>query len=517
MNNPIILVVAVLLFLFFCFATYMFTKTWRWHHVTIAFFVFAAAMFYCYYASLSVKTRVAVLKEYDTQAKALERVTKEQEQIKYGDLHLIVQKEDSLRSIRHKVAREMLERGRVWRNCTPVGGLQQDGTITLNVPQTAPAAPAAAAVPGANADAAAAAAAAAGVPAGAAPAAPVAAAPAAPQPIRLDPKTVLFCFLETQLPQAVPPGNYPSVFIGEFAVTATTDTTVTVRPLMMLPTQQNGTWSLYETMPIDAHGIFAARDVEPDENHVFGVVNEQELRALLPKQQGQTDADYEAVIQSHLRDGTPATDQDPPENIWVQVKFLKEHEVQVDAEATVSALDNRPYDNTGRAVVARLQRGEPAKFKPNDFALFKQEYANDLIGQGISEKVKPIYIRKLREYEYSFHEINDRLTRLAADMERVQRNTAKLDDANKLGLQQIAYRELEVKKLQTDFKGFNAEQIAAGQLRDALLQKWNERRQMIQDFYRANRELEQELRTVSEKLREQIDRRTADAGREARS
>lgn len=318
------------------------------------------------------------------------------------------------------------------------------------------------------------------------------------------------------MPQAAPPGVYPTVFIGEFAVTATTDTTVTLRPLLLMPTQQNGTWSLYETMPIDAHGIFAARDVEPDENHIFGVVKEDELRALLPKQPGQTDADYDALIQAHLRDGTAATDQDPPENVWVQVKFLKEHEVQVDAEATVSALDNRPYDNTGRAVVARLQRGEPAKFKANDFAVFKQEYANELIGQGICEKVKPIFVRKLREYEYTFHEINDRLERLAADMERVQRNTTKLDDANKLGLQQIAYREQELKKLQVDLAGFQKEQTAAAQLRDQFLEKWNARRQMIQDFYKANRELEQQLKAISEKLREQIDQRTAEAGRGVR-
>jgi len=59
-NETVILqILAVVLILFFCFVTYMNTKTWRATHVTFLFLVFGAAMAFAVYASLILKTRKA--------------------------------------------------------------------------------------------------------------------------------------------------------------------------------------------------------------------------------------------------------------------------------------------------------------------------------------------------------------------------------------------------------------------------------------------------------------------------
>jgi len=55
-------VLAALVALFFIFLTYMNTKTWRWLHVTMTFFVFGAAVAFCFYAAMALKTRAAWIK-----------------------------------------------------------------------------------------------------------------------------------------------------------------------------------------------------------------------------------------------------------------------------------------------------------------------------------------------------------------------------------------------------------------------------------------------------------------------
>src|SRR6478672_10978735 len=58
-ETVIVQILAVVLILFFCFVTYMNTKTWRATHVTFLFLVFGAAMTFSVFASLIQKTRKA--------------------------------------------------------------------------------------------------------------------------------------------------------------------------------------------------------------------------------------------------------------------------------------------------------------------------------------------------------------------------------------------------------------------------------------------------------------------------
>lgn len=504
MSQPILYqVLAGLIVVFFCSATYWLARTWRWHHILSLWCVMLASLPFCYYAALCMKTRVVWVREYHENLAKLEKVSEEQQLLLFGNLHEIVQTEGSIRGLRHKITRALVERGRVWRNATP-SGINADGSIGLTVINAAP--PAAALAPdpalvdpnaaggglGAPADA-----------AGVAPGGP--AAPPEPESHRIEPQSVLYAFLEGQGPQQ----GLPVFYLGEFRVVAATDTTINLLPILSLPAQQipNGSWTLYESTPLDGHELFSPADFVPDDTHLFGVVDEQELRALLPKWQGQADDKYEAKIREYLRDGTPAADDDPPENVWFQVKFLRNYEMQVDADSALTLLDNRFFDNTGRATIPNLQRGEPVKFVPNDLATFNQEFAKTLIDQGICEKMRAFYVRKLNDYWFAFHHINDRLQKIAMDMESVQRNSAKLKAANDELLQQIAFREQEKKKLQDDLAKVQLEVTTLTSYHQAVDQKWRARVDLLRNLYRESHQLTEEITKASKRLSEQVNQR----------
>src|SRR5262249_50075651 len=148
-----------------------------------------------------------------------------------GDLKDIEGKTESLIGLREEIARITLDRGRVWRGCSPAGLNRQTGAITVN---TSP------------------------------PPDPNNPAPVAPKKNNIQPKTILHVFREGQTSQDSGP-IVPVAYIGEFRVAAQpapTDTTITLEATMPLSPEQvqsaqaPGTWVLYETAPVDGHEWF---------------------------------------------------------------------------------------------------------------------------------------------------------------------------------------------------------------------------------------------------------------------
>src|SRR5439155_26755155 len=76
----------------------------------------------------------------------------------------------------------------------------------------------------------------------------------------------------------------------------------------------------------------------------------QQLFGLPPDQ-------YQKLIQSYVRDGGPADDNDPPENVWYEVKFLQTYAVPVDAPM-LNSVDAEPFNAEGQAVLQRLRRAK---------------------------------------------------------------------------------------------------------------------------------------------------------------
>ena len=296
MDNALLVQVVLGLLVIFFFVTIGFSvRTWRFAHLFFLVLTFFAAGTFGVFGAMVLKTHKNWRTEVQKMDLDLEKRLKEKEDIQFGDVTKVVQ-EPNLKSVKAEIARALLDRGRVWRGCQP-GNF--DG-MTVNVTTAA---------------------------IGAAPAAPVdpAAAPGAPaaKPNNIEAKAILYAFKE--LPDANNTMFLPSVYLGEFTATAVTESSVTLAPTVPLDADQlqqiravDSTWVLYEVLPVDGHEFFA------------GLVDAT-LRALIP-QGKMTQAEYDALITSYTRTGTPATDADPPEYKWVKVKFLKKKSIDVDSD-----------------------------------------------------------------------------------------------------------------------------------------------------------------------------------------
>lgn len=464
-------VLGVLLALFFIFLTYMNTKTWRWVHVTMTFFVFAASIAFCVYAAMAMKTRLAWLEYHDDLDTKVAQVATDLELVTQGDIKDVEGKTASITSVRAELARTILDRGRVWRQLVPAPNA--DGSATLS---TAP------------------------------PPDPNVPAPAAPKKHNLEPKTIVFAFKEAPNAEGI---MVPAFYLGEYQVTAVAEMSVTVAPSIPQTAPQqaaardpNGTWVLYEVCPIDGRDWLTADDP---------------LTALIPQPQtGLSQAEYDKLIALYQRDGQPAEETDPPDNVWIEVKFTRPHTVQVDA-AAVNSVDSDPFDASGQAVLDRLRRAKagenPAsvEFEVGDTAIFDQETANNLVGLGVAEKVRPIFRRKLNDYELRFHaihrrivEINGRLQALALDKAATEVAIAKAAE------QETALQDLKT-KLTEDVDKVQFELAELTKYSESVTARLTAVQAELSMLYRSNKALSRELAETSARLTEEIDRRTREA------
>lgn len=493
MDNPVIYqALGALLVLFFLYLTYMFTKTWRWFHVTCAFFVFGASIALICYAAMSYKTHAAWRTVELKNRLAAEKAQAEFDTLMYGDRSEVVQTVPSIRTQNAKFARMVFDRGRVWRGCTPQGPPQGDGSVAVST------------VP------------------------PGAADPAAVDN-QIEDKMVLYGFTEADAPPelGLPPGTkIPQFYLGEFTAVSVTNTSVTVRPTLPLDNQQRQrlqaggqTWTLYETMPIDGHNFFATDpeatpnlNEDADVSPVFGSMDPDFLGKLIYKSGGVDDATHQKTLDAYLRDGKRAAPTDPPEKTWVKLRFMADHSENVDSDATLGGVEgSQDWFDRGRSEIPLLQRGDVAKFKKGAIGVFPQSDADDLISRGICERIEPIYVRSLNDYEYQFRSTHLQMVQIRQDIERIQRNIDEQTSTNGKTETLIAYRNDEKTKLQQDLDKFTYERDQITAYHDKLQTVFTATKAELSRLYKTNFLLSEELRTISEELTREIDRRTAEA------
>src|SRR5687767_4135313 len=113
-------ILVVLLVLFNFFVLYMCAKRWRIVHVMFTFLVFAASIAFVFFATVSLKTRVAWQKAYVAREKELAKEQNDEELLKFGDLKKNVEKvEATIVGAKALVEQEHYDRGRIWNNCVP--------------------------------------------------------------------------------------------------------------------------------------------------------------------------------------------------------------------------------------------------------------------------------------------------------------------------------------------------------------------------------------------------------------
>jgi hypothetical protein len=453
-NNALIVQIILGLLVIFFFVTVFFsTRTWRFPHVAFFVLCFFGSAVFVVFAAMTLKTHKNWRTEVNRMAKDLETQTAIKEQLQHGEI-TAVQQEANLRSVRAEIGRILLDRGRVWRGTQP-GNF--DGT-SVTVQTAAAGAP--------------------GGPAG-----------AEPEPE----KTIVYAFKE--FPNADNTLFLPSLYLGEFAATVSGGTIVLTPtlPLDAVQRQQiainDATWALYEVLPIDGHEFFAG-------------LSDAELRALIP--QGNLPAEvYDDLITSYLRTGGPATDDDPPEHRWVKVKFLRKKSVDVDNEQMQIAEVNF-FDQQGRAVAARLRRGEAVEFDLGQTAVVDQETAEQWAAAGDVEKQEFIYVRPLNDYAKMFHYFHNQRVYLADQIARVTKETDSINKSTQLAEGQVATLMDETTKLESDLANFKLEQAAVGELEQALTAQMDDLRKQLSETFRLNQQLATELAALQRQLAEEI-------------
>ncbi|ADB19368.1 hypothetical protein Psta_4727 [Pirellula staleyi DSM 6068] len=473
MDNAIVFQgLGVILALFFIFLTYMNTKTWRWLHVTASFFVFGAAVAFVVYASLTLKTRNAWLEFHDKTAAALDAELEKQELLAHGDPADILGKTPSVNSAREELARVLLDRGRVWRECTPT--INADGTATIST--TPPAA-------------------------GIDPAAPAAAA--APKKHNIEAKTVLHVFKEG--PSADGLYKVPMAYLGEFVVTGVGPDSVTVQPAISLLPEMiadiqrvDGTWVLYESAPPDGHDAFEGLDAA-------------QITAMIPKPASVSQADYDKLIASYVKDGQRADDSDSPDEVWMKVKFVRTHTMVVDAPTASGALSGSPYDTEGMAIVPHLRAGKEVEFEPGSEGVFDTATAQQLIDDGIAEKIEPIYQRRLNDYEGGFELAARKAKMLADTIANMQRDIDTIAAATAKADEQIAQLDSVKTKLTADLAKVAYERDELGKYQVSLTTQLNKTRADLSRLYLSNKELNRQLVEINNSLQQEVDRRTKEA------
>jgi hypothetical protein len=508
MNNPIIYqVVGGLLSVLFLFLTYMFTKTWRWPHVTIMFFVFAAAVCLTAFTAMSVRTHVGWKSVAVNQRRQIEDLTDTHTDLLTGDPAELVHTDLSFRELSARMNRVLLDRGRVWRNCVPTG-ITPEGSVTVTT--TPPEMPAAESDQDPAIDSG---------------TAPVAAA----APTQIPPDLVLYVFQEIAVPPDFglhPGAKVPVSYLGEFAVISSAENSATLQPTLPLaPSQQQklqggGSWALYETMPVDGHQYFSTDPYgtvdlsrPADEVGVFGEMDQTLIEQAFLPQRAQLGERYDEVLQQYLRDGRRAQEDDSPEYQWVKVRFVRSHtegQEVVDSEAVLDPVANdEGFFDQGRATSPLLQRGAAVEFEPNDIAVFYQggDFVQRLLDSEVIDPstIEPIYARQLHNYESRFRMLYQQGVSIDRDAQQAARDNQELTETNARVVERTQYRETEARKLREDLSHFQRELAALTSLHGQLESRRQEQRSELSRIYGENHRLMAELIELEDEVTRQLD------------
>ncbi len=484
MDNPIImqLILAVLV-LAALITGALSIKTWRAWNVVGGFLVFIVACAYLILAALHLKTRRVWLKEIDRLEKQQVRLVDEQIKLTYGDLAAVVPTDDNLHSLRYRLHRLTMTRGRVWRGCTPQANA--DGTFTVIIPT---------AQPGAG--------------------------------HQIPANFVLHVFREADTAEG---WKIPVTYLGEYQVAAVTETTVQLRESLRAPSLlavgsqldfvgafvNNATWALYEILPQDDHFVFTDPEQQPKlataNEPIFGQVNAQEVQQVL--QQVLQFSPYQvrpeelqAIAARYLRDGARAEATDPPSEQFIKIEFLKSYGEKVDSETPQSVMSSRFYDAQGRAQVSFLQRGEQGmvSMPAGAIAVLPRDQAQQLIDNGTCRAVEPIYVRPLRDFSFLFHDYFDRLVDLGNRIRLSLYNKQQLEKYLGHIQQIIDTKQTERAELTEDLSHVQQEKSFVATLAQELGQQLESLRNELNQIYRANIELRRELAEIEHLIQKNI-------------
>ena len=491
----IVQILAVVLILFFCFVTYMNTKTWRATHVTFLFLVFGAAIAFSVYASLIAKTRKAWQKAVAQLEKQHEAEKVKVHEINYGSSDK-PQTQPGLAAHRAAIQRTIIDRGRVWRDlgfkgaeAQPPAEGSENATVVVNL-RTAPADDR-----GEKADW-----------------------------TKMAKDTIVYAFKD--LNPALPHTSY--LYVGEFNATDTTETSITLTSTSPLTPGDRGLvngnqpWILYERMPADSQAVFShdatqfeaaikPSDVFKDADDILW---EYERDGMTLEEVNKHRVDHMQLELSPI---------ERQERMFAEVKFLKDHKFAVDAgQAVPPDVGNADFfDSTGKALDPRLRRGGELSFKAGDTSELIYTGARDKDGQllekgaqeleedGVLEVSRTIYRRPLNDYAYAFRHIAARSNQVSESLALVNKELAVVAAEEKAATESFKYRQDEKTKLLEDQTKLLAEKAKITKYAADLDASYRGVRSELSRLFKENAALHDSIIAANEKLTREIEARSS--------
>lgn len=456
----IVWLVVVLTLALFIWMMVKSVKEWGALHAVLVSLMFIQVWCFLFFTAGVASRRNGYVKAYDTLRKKVADRERELDQVRTGDKLNPNPDFDSYIPVTKQLERLSVERGRVWRGANVTGLAQNEATLQLGM--VAPVVLDPAVLDPVDPVG------------GAAPAASNAPAGAPAVDLGITAQTIVHVFGESSDQR----GLLPSIYLGEFVVTEANGGIIKVKPTSVLTAEQIAaigsgrfpSWSVYELMPLDSHDAFAAEGSKSEDTAIFGRMDLNEIANLLsidpalataePTGLSVKEAIKARVLQSYLNDGARPPEGTPPEQVYVQVEFLKDYTIEVDAQEQRNATEGGFYDLSGRSVDARLKRGEDGakvSFKQGDRIVFDTVTTNDLGKQDIIKIVTPVFVRSLNDYEYAFREVRRQITAALQDAVLIQRELAEMQKSQGIADNQVRLGQDERSKLDKDFAQYKKE------------------------------------------------------------
>ncbi|MEM6363725.1 MAG: hypothetical protein AAF745_04815 [Planctomycetota bacterium] len=446
---------------------------WRWYQVTPVVILMLLAVVFAYPTAGALKSRQAWHKVKEDLEERVERVRAEQLELKYGDPNNPLATDGAL-PLAKQLAILSVEAGRRWRGLQ-LGQADFNGTPSITLSSPPPGG-----VEGLPED-------------------NDADAPALP----LIPKDlVVYGFGERPQPGVDIP--MPVFYLGEFRVTQSTPNQVTLTPTgPLLPAQiqaisqrQASSWSVYELLPLDRHEAFIAEGSTPDDNNLFGRMDEQLIRRLmgtgLPPEE----------LARYLEDGRRSQPDDPPLTRWVKVQFTKNHSIVVDSPDQRDALSGGFFDGSGRAVDSRLQTGNGGEvtFKRDQELIVKEEAANVLLDEGVARLIDTYYLRPLNDYRFVLRRIRLRIAELRQRQTELNFEQEVLQRAIDATVSMLTSGQTEKLKLEQDLAQFEIERLALAKYNASVKADVNATKTRLVRLYRDNQSLAGQLEQIHQSI-----------------
>ncbi|MGI9429002.1 MAG: hypothetical protein ACR2NM_10110 [Bythopirellula sp.] len=221
----------------------MSSKNWHWTQLTLVLFIFFAAIGFTFLGAETVRIHQNLRQGIPRLEEQIATLVKQNEQLLHGS-----DDQPGIQELDHRLQILTRERGRVWRGVQPGGPVDAQGFVSVDIPK--------------------------------------------PTPHGLDKDAIVYAF-ETGPPNAAAPAEGRQ-YLGEFRVIEVQGGGVRLEPILLVDNRvgqrlsaSDGPWSLYETMPIDRHRLFAG-------------IPEEAIRQMLPAES----------VEEYLRHGSEATADD---------------------------------------------------------------------------------------------------------------------------------------------------------------------------------------------------------------